>query len=136
MSVCSHLLTTGGEAHSVVIEAVGFVFVQRSIVMSASRIRVSLVAAAVTVASLGVALPAGAIQRDACNYENVEIYSDYSTCWAWPGTVDVALYNTMGVKGGINSGHVVVEGIGYFNYYAYQASTWSPRMVTQVAIYG
>lgn len=75
--------------------------------MNLKRIAVVGLAAGVLSAGL-VAAPAQAIVRDVCNFNNVQVISIATTCWAWAGTTSrVTLYNVSFVQAGINSGWVM-----------------------------
>lgn len=79
------------------------------------------------------ALPADAITRAPCNANNVEVFSPNSACFAYGGGMNVKLYRTVGVKGGINNGHVIAHG-AIVKFHKGKTQTWSSRTVTFVAI--
>lgn len=68
------------------------------------------------------------------NYNDVWAHSNQTTCWAYAGGQNVTLRYTIGVSGGINSGHVVKNYSTPVYYMAHQTKSWASTTVTYVAI--
>lgn len=94
---------------------------------AASAIGLGLALVGITTASATIRVPC-------TNYNDVWVHSSHTTCRAYAGGQNVTLRYTIGLSGGINSGHVMRNYSSPTYFTAHQTKSWPSTTVTYVAI--